>query len=306
MPATQQSLALTNVSSLTKVKGLLKGDAERKTDISRTDIWALAVHTLTYTKDNDLRLEINKNYYEQEHVQNTINAISNAYIRGEKVDPISISFIDGKPTVTGGFKRYRAALVAQSKMDTKLNIPVLDIGNKTTDILKKTVTSNNVDQLSSVELGTVYYSLLRDGVSEKEIAQTYSIGVKQIKACVATLSAPKEIKEMLINKQISDSQWRSMVANYGEGKALSLAIDTAQSNDKVTASTVSKTQGETKAPKRIGTKELNAHLVTGFNELNSKLKSADVDEDGRTLLSLDKTDVQMLEKIAELINSANN
>ncbi len=297
----QHSLALENVTSLTKIKTILKKDEERKTDISRTDVWALALHTLTYSDQYDLRLELNAKYYEQQHVKETINAISMAYMNGEKVEPISISFIDGKPTVTGGFKRYKAAVIAQAKMKDVLNIPVLDVGNKDKDILKKVITSNNVDRLSSVELGTIYYSLLKDGTSEQEIANMYSIQVKEVKACVATLSAPKEIKAMLINKQISDSQWRSMVSNYGEGKALSIAVETAQSGDKVTPSTIKKAQGIAKAPNRIGTKELNSQLVTGFNELSKKLENADINENGETILSLNKTDVKMLEKIAELI-----
>lgn len=298
----QHSLALDNVTSITKIKTILKKDEQRKTDISRTDVWALALHTLTYSNQHDLRLKLNAKYYEQQHVINTINAISIAYMNGEKVEPISISFIDGKPTVTGGFKRYKAAVIAQSKMKEALNIPVLDVGNKATDILKKVITSNNVEQLSSVELGTVYHSLLENGTSEREIASMYSIQIKEVKACVATLSAPEEIKEMLINKQISDSQWRSMVSNYGEGKALSIAIDTAQSNTKVTPSNIKKAQGEAKAPNRIGTKELNSQLVTGFNELNSKLQSADINEKGETVLILNKTDVKMLEEIKKLIS----
>ncbi|MDP2564479.1 hypothetical protein [Pseudoalteromonas marina] len=302
LQVTQHSLALENVTSITKIKTILKKDDKRKTDISRTDVWALALHTLTYSDQYDLRLKLNAKYYEQQHVKNTINAISIAYMNGEKVEPISISFIDGKPTVTGGFKRYKAAVIAQAKMKNVLNIPVLDVGNNASDILKKVLTSNNVEQLSSVELGTIYYSLLENGTSEREIANMYSIQVREVKACVATLSAPQEIKEMLINKQISDSQWRSMVSNYGEGKALSIAIDTAQGNAKVTPSNIKKAQGIAKDPNRIGTKELNNQLVTGFKELSSKLKSADINEKGETVLTLNKTDVTMLEKLEELIS----
>jgi len=301
----QTNLGLTNVNSLTQSKKVLKANPNTSNLISRTDLWSLDINTLHHTEEFDLRLKTNPDYYEQDEIQAMIIGISQAFSRNEKVEPISISFIDKKPTVTGGFKRYRAALLAQNQSDMPIKIAVNDIGNDAEAILRNTVRTNDIDVLSPVELGTIYFSLMSQGKSEREIADMFSVKERQVKACIATLNAPKEIRQMLINKQISDTQWKAMVANYGEGKALSLAVDVAETQAKVTPKSIKQMEGAPKHKRKIGVKELNQQLVSGFSEISHKIENSCIDENGNVLLQLGKNELEMLKQIQVLINESN-
>ena len=202
--------------------------------IKRNNSFKMDVTLLTYNEKADLRLRFNPQYYDSEEVSTIIEGIKNSYIDGRTVEPIQVSLMDGKPTVVGGFKKYRAALAAYREIEpgTEFLVPVQEVSSDLEHILVTTLSTENRHQMNKVEFGTIFRSMMIKGKSVQEIC---ALGFKEsfVRTCIATLTFPKEAQELIIHGKMSVSQWRKLEIEYSEF-AVEVALAAANSHGKVT------------------------------------------------------------------------
>lgn len=288
------------VNSTSQCKKVLKADEATKQSISRTDVWSLDVKLFVYFPEFDVRLAGDAEYYERESVKATIDAIKNSILNGETIDPISISFMEGSPVVTGGFKRYRAALQAATESGNLVKVAYNDVGNDANAILMKALKSNNVDTNNPVEKGLMFQSLLKGGKSEREISEQTGVPRNEIRACVATLGLPVEVKQLIVEGKISTYRWNSMVEEYGQTDALNIAVSTAETEAKVTPTSIKRAQGE---KSKITKKDFVNSFKTVLREMLPKVQNCAITESGNAVVELTPEMVQMLTTLGAQIDS---
>lgn len=135
---------------------------------------------------------------------------------------------DGVPTiyVTDGHTRLAAALIAIARGAQLETLPVVTKPRGTTmeDLTVALITSNSGKSFTPYETGMICKRLIDFGMTEKVIAQRLSLTMAYVIDLLALVAAPKAIRDMVTNGQVSATAAIKEITTHGS-KAVARLTD---------------------------------------------------------------------------------
>ena len=120
--------------------------------------------------------------------------------------------------VYGGHRRYAAALLAKSEEAPIRTVPVITAPQGTTmeDLTAALYTDNTGVPLQPYEIGIVCKRLQNYGWTTEDIASKFHIGTDYVDDLLLLVGAPKAIRDMVINEEISANLAIKKLRQHGE------------------------------------------------------------------------------------------
>lgn len=218
--------------SITTLKAL-----NRVTDsgVGRSDLYTVHPDKLEIESGYNVRDAYHPEYWESDLAKGRIAALSEAYQRGDHVDPITVEVVDGHVYVRSGEHRTRAIRQAISEgwECEKVRVIQMDVpreGKKVTkpeDIalarLMILTTGNSGSPLSPIQQGAVYKKMRQElKMSDIEIANKVGVTREYVRICRAYLAMPEELIQMSAKGEIAPKRAYRLFRLHGD-LAISIA-----------------------------------------------------------------------------------
>jgi ParB family chromosome partitioning protein len=268
--------------------------------IAKTDLFKIDPRIIKEEPGFNTRGLFCDDYWEREEVKEGIQALANAYIKGEFVPPIVVKVVDGEVFVRDGHRRKRGMLQAISQGANIQKVDVIENKGDEVDQTALIVTSNSGEPLSPVERAAVYARLQSYGLSDKEIADKVGKSAEHVRKTREIDMFPLNLKKLIQDKVVSATLAQKLFDEHGTDAVSMIKEQVEESKDsdnarkKVTARTVAKTPRYTK--------KVVTHMSTSLRSLTADLDKALIDGDGKYRIALDVDQMKELVALKELLD----
>ncbi len=147
-------------------------------------------------------------------------------------NPLTIRYVDGKPTLVDGECRLRAIRLARSNGANIATVACVEEQSQTSEVHRTAslLTRNAGKVPNIIERGAAVVRLLQMGQTIEQIAEYMGCNTPQVGNILQVYEAPQGIREMIILGQISGSFALEAIRKYGDSaeKHLQKAVKHAQ------------------------------------------------------------------------------
>jgi ParB/RepB/Spo0J family partition protein len=268
--------------------------------IAKTDLFKIDPRIIKEEPGFNTRGLFCDDYWEREEVKEGIQALANAYIKGQFVPPIVVKVVDGEVFVRDGHRRKRGMLQAISQGANIQKVDVIENKGDEVDQTALIVTSNSGEPLSPVERAAVYARLQSYGLSDKEIADKVGKSAEHVRKTREIDMFPLNLKKLIQDKVVSATLAQKLFDEHGTDAVSMIKEQVEEGKDsnnapkKVTARTVTKTPRYTK--------KVVTHMSTSLRSLTADLDKARIDGDGKYRIALDVDQMKELVALKELLD----
>lgn len=205
-----------NTPDLFKLDALVAGNTKNvMSDISmgRRDIYMVPLDNLSFIDGFNVRDDTPEYLAHIEQIAQSIHA--NGFMTDK---PLSI-FVDekGNCKIVDGHTRYRATKRAY-ELGTKIDaLPsvVMPRGTTIEDLNYSLVNKNGGMKLTPYEMAKVIKRQLDLGIEEKTVAFKFAIGVAYLHDLMTLVAAPKAIRDMVVQGEVSPTAAIKEINNHG-------------------------------------------------------------------------------------------
>lgn len=226
----------------------METNATKRTDIFQIDPRNIVVME-NFNARRDFDLEELKEQIKAKGVLNPITVI-----------PFKDNYGIEHYKLVDGERRYRATMLAIEEGATIPYVKAMKLPKDTSpeDLLIEQMMRNEGKRFSEYECGIMFKRFKEEfGYNQGEIADKFKKSPAFVSKCLSLLELPIEIQERIINKQISASAAKDIVANYDteeeQVNATRKAVELAEKQGKktVTNKEINAAQKEAKEAKEI-------------------------------------------------------
>ena len=250
-----------------------------------------------------------------EHIDRMARAFANGDTP-ETLEVVAVVLEDG----TNGFKlidghcNFKAVLRANKIYGANFETVDLKVKEMSTlDQRYRVITSNSQKKLNMIERGKMYSDIVKlEGKTQTEIADRLQISVAQVSNCIQAYNMPNELKELVAQGILSDSeafnQYRNGIKTDDVEETIANAVAFAQEIKTYSETRVAK--GEAKrvttkvmeskgadrqeAPKTRFSREVKVDVANAMTEINTALEG--VEEGQGATIELTAEQVAILRK----------
>lgn len=254
----------------------------------RTDIFQIDPRNIVVMDDFNARRDFDlEELKEQIKAKGVLNPITVLPFKDE--DGIErYKLVDGE-------RRYRATMLA---IEEGTNIPYIKAlklpkDTSTEELLIEQMMRNEGKRFSEYECGIMFKRFKEEfGYTQNEIAEKFKKSPAFVSKCLSLMDLPIEIQERIINKQISASAAKDIVANY----------DTEE--EQVNATRKAVELAEKQGKRTVTNKEINAvqKEAKEAKEIAQALRKVWAYLDGGVMVDVDKLAI-LLDKTESLSNA---
>jgi len=217
------SLNMDKINSLHALKGAFKDD------INKGNLYSLPPSMILEEPG------FNKRNYETDRVQEHIQDLKFAYMRGDPVPPIYVKVVNGEVFVKDGHLRRIAMNLAIAEGVEIERTPVLTWDGDEISETLMILTSNNGLKLEPLERAAVYHTLKAvHGLTDAEIADRTNKSVTHVKQQLDLINLPAAVKKMVQANEVSATQALDCYSKNGRKAAdiLKGGLDAAKDKGK--------------------------------------------------------------------------
>ncbi len=196
------------------VQGAVK---EAAAGVKSRDLWQVPLEKLSVIAQFNLRIPTKAHH---ERIRQIADSIKKEGFHQHKPLAVYVARENGQSIfrIYGGHRRYAAALLARSEGAPIHTLPAIAAPQGTTmeDLTAALVTDNTNDPPQPYEIGIVCKRLLNFGWPTEAIAERFHIGIDYVDDLLLLVGAPKAIRDMVINEEISANLAIKKLRQHGE------------------------------------------------------------------------------------------
>ena len=190
---------------------------EAAAGVKSRDLWQVPLEDLRVMEQFNARVP---NSAHHAKIREIADSIKREGFHQHKPLAVYVARENGKSifVVYGGHRRYAAALLAKSENAPIKTVPVITAPQGTTmeDLTAALYTDNTGVPLQPYEVGIVCKRLQNFGWSTDDIANKFHIGTDYVDDLLLLVGAPKAVRDMVLNEEISANLAIKKLRQHGE------------------------------------------------------------------------------------------